>query len=422
MEYSKMSKEQLKEIQAGLLKEYESFKASGLKLNITRGVPSVEQLGVSLPMMDILKSDTDCISDGIDCRNYGTLDGIPEAKKLFADMLEVDPSEVIVCGNASLNIMYDTVSRSFSHGVCGSTPWNKLPKVKFLCPSPGYDRHFAVTQHFGCELIIIDMKDDGPDMDAVEKYVNNDPAVKGIWCVPKYSNPTGITYSDEVVRRFANLKPAAEDFRIFWDNAYVIHDLYDESDKLLSIKKACEEAGNPDMYYQFASTSKISFPGAGVAVITSSAKNIDFIKKNMFFQTIGYDKLNMLRHVRYYKNLDGLLAAMKQHANILRPKFEMVDRIFNEELNGLGIATWTKPRGGYFVSFDTLPNCAKRTYDLAAEAGVSLTAAGATYPYKKDPNDKNIRIAPSFPTLDNLEKALRLFCLCVKLAALEKMI
>ena len=341
----------------------------------------------------------------------------------MADMLGVSENKVIVCGNASLNIMYDTIARSMIFGVMGSTPWCKLEKIKFLCPVPGYDRHFAITEQFGIEMINIPMNDQGPDMDMVEKYVNEDAAVKGIWCVPKYSNPGGITYSDAVVKRFAALKPAAEDFRIFWDNAYVIHDLYeDKSDDLLEILSECEKAGNPDMVYEFCSTSKISFAGAGISAVAASPANLEYIKKTMTVQTIGYDKINQLRHVRYFKDAQGMKSHMMKHAEIMRPKFEAVLQVLDKELSGLGIGSWTKPNGGYFISFDAMEGCAKAIVAKCKDAGVVLTDAGATYPYKNDPKDSNIRLAPTFPTPEELALATDLFVLCVKLVSVEKLL
>lgn len=419
-----MSKEELMAIKTELEQAYADAKGKGLKLDMSRGKPSAAQLDLCMPMMSVL--DTDSIlktETGLDCRNYGVLDGIPEAKKLMAEIMGVDPENVIVCGNASLPIMYDTISRSMTHGVCGSTPWCKLDTVKFLCPVPGYDRHFAITEHFGIEMITVPMTKDGPDMDVVEEYVNHDAAVKGIWCVPKYSNPQGIVYSDEVVKRFAALRPAAEDFRIFWDNAYAIHDLYpDEEENLLEILGECEKAGNPDMVYEFASTSKVSFAGAGIAAVASSAKNLDFMRKSMTIQTIGYDKINQLRHVKYFKNLDGLKAQMRKHAEIMRPKFEAVLSILERELGGLEIAEWIRPKGGYFISFEAMEGCAKAIVAKCKEAGVVMTGAGATYPYGKDPKDTNIRIAPSFPTLEEMSQAAELFALCVKLVSVEKLL
>jgi len=421
--YNLMTKEELIEKQQQLLKEEEAAKLKALSLDMSRGKPESAQLDIALDMLSIVNADTDMkVDNGIDCRNYGILDGIAPAKKLMADMLGVKPENVIVYGNSSLNIMYDTISRSYTHGVLGSTPWCKLDKVKFLCPAPGYDRHFAITEFFGAEMITIPMKADGPDMDMVEKYVNEDASVKGIWCIPMYSNPTGITFSDEVVKRFAALKPAAEDFRIFWDNAYCIHHIYDEKDSLLSLADACEAAGNPDIYYIFGSTSKVSFAGGGIAAMASSAANIAGVKKQMTVQTIGHDKVNQLRHVLYFKNLDGLNAHMEKHAVIMRPKFDKVLEVLERELAGTGIATWSKPKGGYFISFDSMEGCAKAIVAKCKELGVVLTGAGATFPYGKDPEDKNIRIAPSFPTISDLEQAVEIFVLSVKLVSIEKLL
>ena len=351
--YQEMSKEELLQEKESLKAAYKEYQKMDLSLNMARGKPAVEQLDMVMDILDVLDSKSEMVAEnGIDVRNYGEMDGIPEAKKLMADMMGTKAENVLVFGNASLTIMYDTVSRSMTHGVCGSTPWCHLDKIKFLCPVPGYDRHFAITEHFGIEMINIPMTEDGPDMDMVEQYVNNDPSVKGIWCVPKYSNPQGYVYSDETVKRFAALKPAAEDFRIFWDNSYVIHHLYeDKQAELLDIISECEKAGNPDIVYEFASTSKVTFAGAGIAAMASSKKNLDFIRKSMTIQTIGYDKVNQYRHVKYFKDLDGIKAKMKQHADILRPKFELVDEILTKELEGLGIGTWTKPLGGYFITF-----------------------------------------------------------------------
>ena len=422
--YKEMSKEELAALKTELEKAYEDAKGKGLKLDMSRGKPSAAQLDMTMPIMDVLNAESDLKTEaGVDCRNYGVMDGIPEAKALMGAMMGVAPEKVIVCGNASLTIMYNTVSRSVTHGVCGSTPWCKLDKVKFLCPVPGYDRHFAVTEHFGIEMINIPMTPTGPDMDLVEKYVNEDPAVKGIWCVPKYSNPQGITYSDVTVKRYAALKPAAEDFRIFWDNAYGIHDLYeDDKDELLDIMAECEKAGNPDMVYIFASTSKVSFSGSGIAAIAASEKNLADIRKTMTIQTIGYDKINQLRHVRYFKDINGLRAQMKKEADILRPKFEAVISTLEAELSGLGIGEWIKPKGGYFISFNTMEGCAKAVVAKCKEAGVVLTGAGATYPYGKDPKDSNIRIAPSFPTPEEMQQATELFVLCVKLVSVNKLL
>lgn len=422
--YQEMDRTELEALRKELNQAYEEAKGKGLKLDMSRGKPSETQLNMTMPIMDVLGADSDLRTEGgVDCRNYGLMDGIPEAKALMGAMIGVPAENVIVCGNASLSLMYDAVSRSMTHGVCGSTPWCRLDKVKFLCPVPGYDRHFAITEHFGIEMIPIPMTADGPDMDMVEQYVNHDETVKGIWCVPKYSNPQGITYSDETVRRFAALTPAAEDFRIYWDNAYAIHHLYEDSqDELLEILSECEKAGNPDMVYEFVSTSKVTFSGAGIAAVASSAKNLEFIKKSMTIQTIGYDKINQLRHVRYFKDINGLKAQMKKQADIIRPKFEAVLRILERELGGLGIATWISPKGGYFISFDAMEGCAKRIVAKCKEAGVVMTGAGATYPYGKDPKDSNIRIAPSFPTPGEMAQAAELFTLCVRLVSVEKLL
>lgn len=424
MQYNELSKEELLSLKDRLNKEYEEAKAKGLSLDMSRGKPSATQLNVSLDMLDVINSSSDLKADnGTDCRNYGVLDGIPEAKKLMADMMGTTPEHIIVYGNASLNIMYDQISRAYTHGLLGNTPWCKLDKVKFLCPAPGYDRHFAITERFGIEMITIPMSENGPDMDMVEEYVNNDETVKGIWCVPKYSNPQGYTYSDETVKRMAGLKPAAKDFRLFWDNAYVIHDLYDDnSDELLDIISECEKAGNPDMVFEFASTSKVSFPGSGVAALAASKANLDDVKKALTIQTIGHDKINQLRHVRYFKDINGLKEHMKKHADSMRPKFEAVINVLEKELGGLGIGSWTNPKGGYFISFEAMEGCAKAIVAKCKEAGVVLTNAGATFPYGKDPKDTNIRIAPSFPTPEEMAKATDLFVLCVKLVSVEKLL
>ena len=422
--YKELDKEELLALREDLNRQYEEAKAKGLKLDMSRGKPSASQLDMERDFMDVINSDSDLkTKSGVDCRNYGLLDGIPEVKKLMADMMNVSDDRVIVFGNSSLNIMYDTIARAMIFGVVDSTPWCKLDKIKFLCPVPGYDRHFAITEQFGIEMINIPMTAEGPDMDLVEKYVNEDPAVKGIWCVPKYSNPQGYTYSDETVKRFASLKPAAEDFRIFWDNAYAIHDLYeDKSDSLLEILSECEKAGNPDMVYEFGSTSKVTFPGSGISALASSRANLDSIRKTMTIQTIGPDKLNQLRHVRYFKDIEGMKAHMKKHAAIIRPKFEAVEKVLEEELEGLEIGQWTKPNGGYFISFDAMEGCAKAIVEKCREAGVVLTGAGATYPYKKDPRDSNIRIAPTFPSEEELSVAADLLVLCVKLVSVEKLL
>ena len=422
--YKNLSVEELKELKTKLDAEFEEVKARGLNLDMSRGKPSAEQLNLSMGMMDVLTSDTDLIcQEGVDCRNYGVLDGIAEAKQLLADMMEVPKQNIIIFGNSSLNVMYDQIARSMTHGVLGSTPWAKLDKVKFLCPVPGYDRHFAITERFGIEMINIPMSESGPDMGMVEEYVSKDASVKGIWCVPKYSNPQGYTYSEETVKRMAALKPAAEDFRIFWDNAYVIHDLYDDNkDEIADIISECEKAGNPDMVFEFASTSKVSFPGSGIAALATSANNIADIKKQLTIQTIGHDKLNQLRHVRFFKDINGLKEHMRKHAEFMRPKFEAVESVLEEELGGLGIGSWTEPKGGYFISFEAMDGCAKAIVAKCKEAGVKLTGAGATFPYGKDPKDSNIRIAPSFPTPEEMKQAADLFVLCVKLVSVEKLL
>ena len=419
-----MTKAELQALKKELSAKYREYQGKDLKLDMSRGKPSIDQLDLSMGMLDVLTSDMDLTcEDGTDCRNYGVLDGISEAKELLADMMEVAPDHIIIYGNSSLNVMYDTVSRSMTHGVMGNTPWCKLDKVKFLCPVPGYDRHFAITEYFGIEMINVPMTSTGPDMDMVEELVASDDSIKGIWCVPKYSNPQGISYSDQTVRRFARLKPAAPDFRIYWDNAYTIHHLYDmDQDHLIEILAECKRAGNPDMVYKFASTSKISFPGSGIAAIAASQNNLVDIKKQLRIQTIGHDKVNQLRHVRFFGDIHGMVEHMRKHADIIRPKFEAVEEILERELGGLGIGEWTKPHGGYFISFDAMEGCAKAIVAKAKEAGVVLTGAGATYPYGKDPKDSNIRIAPSFPTLEDLGKAAEVFVLCVKLTSVEKLL
>ncbi|MBO5160136.1 MAG: aminotransferase [Lachnospiraceae bacterium] len=422
--YKDLTKDELLTLKAALEEEYKTMESKGLNLNMARGKPGFSQLELCMPMLDVVNSSSDMRTMlGNDTRNYGDLDGIGECRRLMANMMSVEKDNVVVCGNSSLNIMYDTVSRSMTHGVNGSTPWCKLDKVKFLCPVPGYDRHFKITETFGIEMINIPLHEDGPDMDMVEEYVNNDPAVKGIWCVPKYSNPTGISYSDEVVRRFANLHPAAEDFRIYWDNAYCIHHLYEDTqDEILNILEECEKAGNPNMVYIFASTSKISFPGSGVSAVASSIENIKFIMSHMTVQTIGHDKINQLRHARFFKDINGLNAHMKKHAEVLRPKFAAVLDTLEAELTGLEIGSWIKPRGGYFISFNSMPGCAKAIVGKCKALGVVMTGAGATFPYGKDPEDSNIRIAPTFPSIEEMQVASRVFVLCVKLASVEKLL
>ncbi len=422
--YRMMSRKELMAQKAELDRQFEEAKKKGLQLDMSRGKPEPAQLDMGMGLLDALNSDSDMKSmEGVDTRNYGLATGITEAKHLMADVMGVSADNVIVYGNSSLAIMYDTVSRSVTHGVMGSTPWCKLDQVKFLCPVPGYDRHFAITQHFGIEMILIPMTPTGPDMDLVEKYVSEDEAVKGIWCVPKYSNPQGITYSDETVRRFAALKPAAKDFRIYWDNAYAVHDLYeDKRDTLLEILSECEKAGNPDMVFEFCSTSKISFSGGGMAAMASSPANLEDAKKSLTLQTIGYDKVNQLRHARYFKNLEGMCNHMKKHAAIIRPKFEAVLSVLERELGGLEIGEWTKPLGGYFISFEAMEGCAREIVARCKELGVVLTGAGATFPYGKDPKDSNIRIAPTYPTAEEMAEATDVFVLCVKLVSVEKLL
>lgn len=422
--YDQMTKEELLQEQEKLQKEYKGFEEAGLQLNMARGKPERAQLDLSMPMMDLLDSKSDCrAEDGTDCRNYGELDGIPEAKQLMAEIMECRPEQVIVFGNASLNVMFDAVARYMLHGVCGGAPWCQQGKVKFLCPVPGYDRHFAVTECLGIEMINVPLGEDGPDMDLVEQLVGSDPLIKGIWCVPKYANPTGISYSDEVVRRFAGMETAADDFRIFWDNAYGVHHLYEEADKqdqILNILDECEAAGHPDRVLEFASTSKITFAGAGISAMAASENNLNDARRVMTIQTIGYDKLNQLRHVLFLKDRAGVDAHMMKHAAIMRPKFEKVEQMLAEEITPLGIGSWVSPRGGYFISFNTLPGCAKRTVALSKQAGVVLTGAGAPFPYGKDPEDSVIRLAPSFPGMDELIEATKIFICSVKLASVEK--
>jgi DNA-binding transcriptional MocR family regulator len=401
--------------------KYEELLKKGLKLDMSRGKPSAEQLDISTNVLETVKTDKDCLTEkGFDCRNYGILDGIPEAKRLFAELLSVSEENVIIGGNSSLNIMYDEIVRAMLFGVVGGDiPWGQQGKIKFLCPVPGYDRHFAICELLGIEMINVPMTKDGPDMDIVENYVSSDESIKGIWCVPKYSNPEGVVYSSETVKRFASLKPKAKDFRIFWDNAYAVHDLYEEIeiDNILELSK---QYGNENIPLVFTSTSKISFAGAGISAMAASVANIEKTKKIMGIQTIGFDKINQLRHVKYFKNADGIKAHMKKHASLLRPKFEAVLNAFDTQLATLGIAEWSQPKGGYFITLNVLPFTAKRVYSLAKELGVTLTPAGAPFPYGKDPEDKVLRIAPSYPTVSELSMAVDILCLCVKLAAIEK--
>ena len=421
--YVELDEQQLREELDALLVRLEEFKLRGLKLNMSRGKPSPEQLDLSNGLFDTVPScERPLDSSGEDTRNYGLLLGIPEARALFGQILCVPASEVLVSGNSSLALMHDTVVRSMLFGVRGSKPWCELDAVKFLCPSPGYDRHFALTASLGIENIEISMTPDGPDMDAVRFYVESDPTIKGIWCVPKFSNPEGIVYSDEVVCQFASLKPAAEDFRIFWDNAYAVHDLIEPTIALLNLRDACIKAGSPDLYYMFASTSKITFATGGLSALSTSPANLSEIEKYLSLQNIGPDKVNQLRHVRFLRDLDGVQAHMRKQAAIINPKFAVVLDTLDSELGGLGIAEWTRPAGGYFISFDGLEGTARRTVALAKEAGVILTEAGAPYPYGIDRQDRNIRLAPTYPTIEELTIASELFCICVKIAALEKLL
>ncbi|MBE6407732.1 MAG: aminotransferase class I/II-fold pyridoxal phosphate-dependent enzyme [Lentisphaerae bacterium] len=419
MDITKFSKVKLLALKEDLEKQYADFQAQNLKLDMSRGKPAGTQLDLT---NGILFTLTKYITeDGVDARNYGGLDGIPEAKKLFSGLLDIPTEKIIIGGNSSLNLMYDTMVRFMLFGTGGNTPWSKLDKVKFLCPSPGYDRHFGICEDLGIEMITIPMTEHGPDMDLVEKLAAEDPAIKGIWCVPLYSNPQGIIYSDETVDRLGSMKTAAPDFRIMWDNAYGVHHIYTEN-KVKDIFTVCEQAGNPNRVFYFFSTSKITFPGAGVALLAASPENIVEIKKHMGMQTIGHDKLNQLRTVTYLKNPEGVRDHMEKLAAELRPKFDVVLETLDRELAGTGLAKWTKPQGGYFVAIDTLPGCAKATVALAKAAGVTMTGAGATFPYKKDPNDTNIRIAPTYPTYDELKIAIALFCVCVKLAGVNKLL
>ena len=421
MLYSAMSKEELLKEKEAQQKRYDDFKSQGLALDMSRGKPSPAQLDVTMEMLDSVKfEDAFKAENGFDCRNYGVLDGIEECKKLFADLLEVDTKNVIVGGNSSLTMMFDYIGQCMTHGA-GDEPWLKQGNVKFICPAPGYDRHFGILEFYGIEMITVDMLSDGPDMDKINELIK-DSSVKGMFVVPKYSNPEGITFSDECVRKIAAMKPAAKDFRVIWDNAYCIHDINDTPDTLLNIFEAAKEEGSEDMFIEVTSTSKISFPGAGVAALAASDNNITAIKKRMTIQTIGNDKLNQLRHVRYFKDVDGLKNHMKKHADLLKDKFEAVIRCFTEEFEGKGIAEWKNPNGGYFISLNVLEGTAKRVGGLCKDAGVVLTPPGATYPYGKDPKDTNIRIAPSFPSVEELEKAAELLAISVRLAACEKLL
>ncbi len=424
MEYLKCSAQELEQEYASLKKQYEEEKGKGLSLNMARGKPGKAQLDLSLEMLDVINSGSEFVgADGMDCRNYGILKGIEECRELFAEILGVDSDSVMVGGSSSLNMMFDTISCMMTKPVAeGCKPWYEVPDRKFLCPVPGYDRHFGITQYYGFEMIPVPMTENGPDMDIIEKLVADNESIKGIWCVPKYSNPQGITYSDETVRRLAALKPAAKDFRIMWDNAYVIHDVTDTPDELLNIVEECKKTGNEDLPILFCSTSKITFPGAGVAAMAASPNNMKVFTERYNYEVISYDKLNMLRHVKYFGSYQGVLEHMKKHKAVLQPKFEIVLNALDREIAPTATANWTKPNGGYFVSIDVLGGTAKRVVALCKEAGVVLTGAGATYPLGKDPRDSNIRIAPSFPPNDELEAAMKVFCICVKLAACEKIL
>lgn len=423
MRYQEMSQRELQREYRKLSAVYREMEQQGLHLDLSRGKPSPEQLELSRKMLDEVNSGSVLDSvDGTDCRNYGGLDGIPEAKALLAGMVGCRPEQVIVGGNSSLTLMFDILSHAMIDGLLGGTPWCQVPDRKFLCPVPGYDRHFAMTEHFGFELVPVPMLPDGPDMNLVERLVHEDASIKGIWCVPKYQNPTGVVFSHEVVKRFANLKPAAKDFRIFWDNAYCVHDLYpEEAEPLPDILSLCEQAGSPDLVYEFCSTSKAAFPGAGISGVAASAANLIELRRVWKFATIGPDKLNQLRQARFFRNTAGLKAHMARHADLLRPKFERVEAILKEDLARSGAGSWTEPKGGYFISFNTLPGCAARTVELCKKAGVKFTPAGATWPCGRDPEDRNIRLAPSYASLEEIELAVRLFTICVRLAALESL-
>ncbi len=422
MNLKEMSREQLESFYKSTLQEYENCKARGLHLDMSRGKPGREQLDLSMDLLNMHIDPSETNMDGVEARHYGELMGLPAARRLFAELLGVKFEQVFAGGSASLTLMYDLIAKAYTHGLLHSEkPWSKLDKVKFLCPAPGYDRHFTISQSFGMEMITIPMTEDGPDMDMVEQLVT-DKDVKGMWCVPKYSNPNGVIYSDRTVERIANLKPAAPDFTLIWDNAYCVHEFDGDFVPFKNILEECEKAGNPDMVFEFASTSKITFPGAGIACFACSTANMDYMKKLLNAQVISYDKLNHLRHVLYFKNAQGVIDHMKKHAAVMKPKFDTVLRFLDTEIAPLGIASWHRPKGGYFVSLYVMHGCAKRVHALCKDAGVVMTGAGATYPYKNDPNDSNLRIAPSFPPLDELEKAMQVLCVCIKLAAAEKLL
>jgi aspartate/methionine/tyrosine aminotransferase len=422
-DFNTLSNQELKQLKEDLLDQYREFKSRGLNLDITRGKPCAEQLDLALDMLDCVNSKNFLTAEGTDGRNYGGLDGIPEAKDLFAEYLEVQPEELIISGNSSLNMMHDAFMRAIVKGVGGdSPPWGKLPEVKFICPSPGYDRHFFICDYLGIEMIPVAMNDDGPDMAVVEELVAADESIKGIWCVPKYSNPTGAVYSDDVVERLAAMPARADDFRIFWDNAYTVHHLDEQPARLKNILEACKKAGNPERAFIFGSTSKVTFAGSGLAMMAGSVKNMALAKKQIGFQTIGPDKLNQLRHVAFFKDMAGIADHMQKHAAILKPKFDAVQSELEQGLGAKQIADWSQPTGGYFVSIDTMAGCAAGVIRMAAEAGVKLTPAGSTYPYMQDPADRNIRIAPSFPPLADIRSAMQLVGICIQLASVDKLI
>ena len=423
MKYLSLDNEEVQSLKVAYEQKYNEFKNKGLSLDMSRGKPSNVQLDLSNPMLDVSSSSSSFISqNNLDCRNYGQLDGIIEIKKIFAQLLDVDTSNIFIGGNSSLNLMFDTIAHFMFHGVNELGAWNLQKNIKFLCPSPGYDRHFSILEYFNIEPIIVPMKDTGPDMDLVESLISKDASIKGIWCVPKYSNPTGISYSNDTVERFAKLKPKAKDFRIFWDNAYFIHDLDENGDSILNIFKECKKYGNEDMPIIYCSTSKITFPGSGISAFVASENNMKNIKKIFSTKIIGFDKINQLRHALFLQDKDKVLDHMREHSKLLKPKFELVLRILNSEFSDSDIVTWSNPKGGYFISVNVLKGCAKRVYELCKLAGLKLTPAGATYPRGFDPDDSNIRIAPTYPDLKELEEAMKLFCICVKLAAFEKII
>ena len=420
--YTEMTRDELLAERAAVQEKYDALKALGLSLNMARGKPGKAQLDMTSEMMDILRSDSDYMCDGIDARNYGNLEGLPSCRALFAELLGVKSENVFVGGNASLTLMYDTISKAYTHGrVMSEKPWAKLDKVKWLCPAPGYDRHFQISESFGMELIYVPMTAEGPDMDRVEELIR-DGDVRGMWCVPKYSNPDGIIYSAETIRRIASMKPAAKDFLLMWDNAYCVHEFEGDYVPFPDILGECAKYGNEDMVFEFASTSKITFPGAGVSVFVCSERNMEYMKKLLNVQLISFDKVNQLRHVRYLKDKEGVLALMKRHAAILGPKFRCVLDSLEREIAPLGIAQWQKPKGGYFISVNAMPGTAKETWRLCREAGLTMTGAGATFPYGKDPRDSNMRVAPSLPPLEQLEKAMEIYCVSLRLAALEKLL